>query len=74
MESYEYKRFQPAAAPFWTPLRFPGQYADADTDFFENWNRFYESNTGRYLHPEPLLQRYPFDEHRRGSGEVPRYS
>ena len=39
MEGYEYQRFQPAAVPFWTPLRFPGQYADAETDLFENWNR-----------------------------------
>src|SRR5262249_6230660 len=43
------------AAPFWTPLRFPGQYFDAETDLFENWNRHYSPSSGRYLGPEPLL-------------------
>jgi RHS repeat-associated protein len=55
MEGYEYQRFQPTAVPFWTPLRFPGQYADAETDFFENWNRYYDASLGRYLGPEPML-------------------
>jgi len=38
-----------------TSLRFPGQYADAETDFFENWNRYYDSSVGRYLQPDPKL-------------------
>jgi RHS repeat-associated protein len=56
MEGYEYQRFQVGAQPFWTPLRFPGQYHDAETDLFENWNRYYDSHIGGYLQPEPMLQ------------------
>ncbi|WP_375759057.1 RHS repeat-associated core domain-containing protein [Corallococcus exercitus] len=55
ISAYEYRRFQTGAAPFWTPLRFPGQYHDAETDLFENWNRYYDPSIGRYLQPEPLL-------------------
>jgi RHS repeat-associated protein len=56
VDSYEYQRYQVGAEPFWTPLGFPGQYHDAETDLFENWNRYYDASTGRYLQPEPLLQ------------------
>ncbi|WP_146210166.1 RHS repeat-associated core domain-containing protein [Vitiosangium sp. GDMCC 1.1324] len=56
MEAYEYQRYQTGAQPFWTPLRFPGQYYDAETDLFENWNRYYDPSIGRYLQPEPILQ------------------
>ncbi|MCP3062971.1 hypothetical protein LXT21_29725 [Myxococcus sp. K38C18041901] len=55
LESYEYQRFQSGALPFWIPLRFPGQYHDTETDLFENWNRYYDPSTGRYLHAEPML-------------------
>ncbi|NMO14731.1 RHS repeat-associated core domain-containing protein [Pyxidicoccus fallax] len=55
--AYEYQRYQPNVQPLWTPLRFPGQYHDAETDLFENWNRYYDSSHGRYLQPEPMLQR-----------------
>ncbi|NTX35327.1 RHS repeat-associated core domain-containing protein [Myxococcus sp. CA033] len=55
ISAYEYQRYQPGAQPFWTPLRFPGQYHDAETDLFENWNRYYDPDIGRYLQPEPLL-------------------
>ncbi|WP_395847605.1 RHS repeat-associated core domain-containing protein [Cystobacter fuscus] len=58
LEGYEYQRYQTGAQPFWMPLRFPGQYHDAETDLFENWNRYYDPSIGRYLQPEPLLQ-YP---------------
>lgn len=57
MAAYEYKRYQTGAQPFWTPLRFPGQYHDAETDLFENWNRYYDPSIGRYLQSEPLLQK-----------------
>jgi RHS repeat-associated protein len=56
LESYEFRRFQTSANPFWSPLRFPGQYFDSETDLFENWNRYYDSAAGRYLQPEPMLQ------------------
>jgi RHS repeat-associated protein len=56
LEAYEYQRYQTGAQPFWTPLRFPGQYHDAETDLFENWNRYYDPSIGRYLQPEPLHQ------------------
>lgn len=52
----EYRRFQSGAAPVWTPLRFPGQYHDEETDFFENRNRFYEPSTGRYLGSELMMR------------------
>jgi hypothetical protein len=49
MRAYEYRRYEGAsgARPMWTPLRFPGQYHDAETDLFENWNRYYDP-TGLY--------------------------
>jgi len=56
-EAFEYRRYQSGANPFFTPLRFPGQYHDDETDYFENWNRMYEPQTGRYLASEPMLQR-----------------
>lgn len=52
---YEYQRFQTGTRPFWTPLRFPGHYFDAETELFENWNRYYDPSVGRYLQAEPLL-------------------
>lgn len=57
VDAYEYQRFETGATPFWTPLGFPGQYYDAETDLFENWNRYYEPMTDRYLQSEPKLQR-----------------
>ncbi|WP_338270572.1 RHS repeat-associated core domain-containing protein, partial [Corallococcus caeni] len=73
--AYEYRRFQTGASPFWTPLRFPGQYHDAETDLFENWNRFYDPSIGRYLQPEPLLHspKYMLDM-AKASMAVPAYS
>jgi RHS repeat-associated protein len=59
LEAYEYQRYQAGAQPFWTPLRFPGQYYDAETDLFENWNRYYDPSVGRYLQSEPVVARAP---------------
>lgn len=36
------------------PLRFPGQYDDAETGLHYNLFRFYDPDTGRYLSPDPL--------------------
>ncbi len=30
-------------------LRFPGQYYDAETGLHYNWNRYYNSETGRQI-------------------------
>lgn len=56
VESLEYRRYSTSATPRWTPIRFPGQFYDPESDLFENWNRYYDPTTGRYLQPEPLLQ------------------
>ncbi|NHI07788.1 RHS repeat-associated core domain protein [Streptomyces sp. KO7888] len=36
------------------PLRFPGQYADAETGWHYNFARYYDPENGRYLTPDPL--------------------
>ncbi len=35
-------------------LRFPGQYADNETDLFQNWNRDYDPSLGRYVQSDPI--------------------
>ncbi|MET0495257.1 MAG: DUF6531 domain-containing protein [Actinoplanes sp.] len=37
-----------------TPLRFPGQYFDAETGLHYNRFRYYDPATARYLSPDPL--------------------
>jgi len=37
-----------------TPLRFPGQYADAETGLFYNVHRYYDPDTARYVSQDPL--------------------
>ncbi len=56
-EGFDYIRYQIGATPVTIPLRGPGMYYDAETDLFENWHRYYDPSIGRYLQPEPLLQR-----------------
>jgi RHS repeat-associated protein len=36
------------------PLRFPGQYADAETQTSFNWARNYDPSIGRYVQSDPL--------------------
>ncbi|RKI35511.1 RHS repeat-associated core domain-containing protein, partial [Corallococcus sp. AB004] len=55
LSGFEYRQFEPNTKPVWMPLRLPGQYYDPETDLFENWNRYYDPSSGRYLGPEPLL-------------------
>ncbi|MFD7796917.1 DUF6531 domain-containing protein [Streptomyces sp. NPDC059759] len=38
----------------YTPLRFPGQYFDAETGLHYNYFRHYDPETARYLSPDPL--------------------
>jgi RHS repeat-associated protein len=40
--------------PFEMPLRFPGQYFDAETGLFYNYFRDYDPAIGRYVQPDPL--------------------
>ena len=35
-------------------LRYPGQYADAETGMHYNWMRYYDPNTGRYSTSDPI--------------------
>ncbi|MGW5679724.1 DUF6531 domain-containing protein, partial [Streptomyces sp. NPDC003860] len=43
-----------SAATAYTPLRFPGQYADLETGLHYNHFRHYDPHTGRYTSPDPL--------------------
>ncbi|WP_405720908.1 DUF6531 domain-containing protein [Streptomyces sp. NBC_01537] len=38
----------------YTPLRFPGQYFDAESGLHYNFHRYYDPATARYLSPDPL--------------------
>ncbi|WP_341867963.1 RHS repeat-associated core domain-containing protein [Streptomyces misionensis] len=48
----------PVGPEDWTavecPLRFPGQYADAETGLNYNHFRYYDPETARYISPDPL--------------------
>lgn len=52
---YDYDRISVNATRYFPPLRFPGQYYDEESDLHENWNRYYDPLTGRYLSADPLL-------------------
>ena len=53
MEGYEYQRYQTGASPTWTPLRYRGQYSDAESGLHGNWNRFYGMGAGRFMEQDP---------------------
>ncbi|WP_051877337.1 putative T7SS-secreted protein [Streptomyces natalensis] len=38
----------------YTPLRFPGQYFDPETELHYNFHRYYDPETARYASPDPL--------------------
>lgn len=40
--------------PYEMPIRFKGQYADAETQLYYNGWRYYDPSTGRYTTPDPL--------------------
>ncbi|MEH0422808.1 DUF6531 domain-containing protein [Streptomyces sp. B21-083] len=40
--------------PIDCPLRFPGQYLDAETGLRYNFRRYYDPENARYLSPDPL--------------------
>ncbi|WP_257980834.1 putative T7SS-secreted protein [Streptomyces sp. CB02959] len=42
------------SATAYTPLRFPGQYFDAETQLHYNYFRFYDPTSARYLSLDPL--------------------
>jgi RHS repeat-associated protein len=35
-------------------LRFPGQYYDEETGLHQNWHRYYDPSTGRYITSDPI--------------------
>lgn len=35
-------------------LRFPGQYADTQTNLHQNWSRDYDPSLGRYIQSDPI--------------------
>ncbi|MCB5912012.1 hypothetical protein LIU39_32475 [Streptomyces sp. SF28] len=41
-------------ATAYTPLRFPGQYFDPETQLHYNYHRFYDTQTACYISPDPL--------------------
>jgi RHS repeat-associated protein len=61
------------AVHFDVPLRFPGQYFDVETGKHENWNRYFDPDTGRYLSPEPLLQNAEWVK-KEARGSTPTYA
>ena len=60
VEAYEVQAKQTWTWWAWTPLRFLGHYYDKETELNENWNRYFDPRTNRYLSSEPMLQKLWF--------------
>ncbi|MFI5523878.1 putative T7SS-secreted protein [Streptomyces platensis] len=43
-----------SGATAYTPLRFPGQYFDPETQLHYNFHRYYDAATARYISTDPL--------------------
>jgi RHS repeat-associated protein len=56
IEAYEVQSKEYGTWWAWPRLRFPGHYFDKETELNENWNRYFDPRTNRYLAPEPLTQ------------------
>ncbi|MFG2630958.1 putative T7SS-secreted protein [Streptomyces sp. NPDC048473] len=44
----------PIDSTAYTPLRFPGQYFDPESELHYNFHRYYDPQTAQYLTPDPL--------------------
>jgi RHS repeat-associated protein len=44
----------PPFALFEQPLRRPGQYEDTETGLYNNWNRMFDPQSGRYISQDPM--------------------
>ncbi len=56
LEAAEYRMRQSGATYYFPALRFPGQYADSETELHSNWNRFYDPLPWIYRQSEPIAQ------------------
>jgi len=52
---------QPQIETVVNPLRFPGQYFDAETGLHQNFFRDYDPQLGRYIEPDPIGLHRGFD-------------